>query len=215
MPDSAIDSAEALRQIQSHWLSNVVHELASPLQVARGYTRLVLEDRDNPLTGDQRRYLSAVLEGLAKLIQLGRELNDFPSEGTLDLEQLDLRTLLDAALADGRLKHASFQILEPEGQGPLQVIGDRGKLVKAVHEFFTAAVEFTGPENIVEVVVREETEKITVQFSSAGQRNIQPLKPAPDVSQACQTWRLHGGRAWVTAEADEGFLISCELPVVR
>src|ERR1051326_2871975 len=91
---SKASSADALRRIQSFWLANLVHDLRKSLFVARGYTRMVLEDHEDSLTDIHRRYLSVAVQHIGRIFGLVGELDDFPSQMDLNLNAISLRDLL-------------------------------------------------------------------------------------------------------------------------
>jgi hypothetical protein len=53
--------------------ANLVHDIRTPMVAVRGYTRMLLEEREGPLNPTQREYLTIVLENAQKVIRL---LND-------------------------------------------------------------------------------------------------------------------------------------------
>jgi hypothetical protein len=108
-------------------------------------------------------------------------------------------------------------VIEELDNGLLTTIGDASKLALAMQAFLAAAFEFTGPGGTVQIQAREENEKIMVEFS-ATPRPGAPLDASPDLSLACKILRLHGGSAFLSATGktlSEGYLVTCELPVIR
>jgi signal transduction histidine kinase len=192
-------------------LSSLIHELGGPLQVARGYARLILEEREGPLTSTQRRYLDAVLENIAKIGTLSRELQYFPSEDSLVLDLVSLRTALHKAVLATPVSSPqnSVRIVEDSG-GALLVLGDLGQLGTALQDLFSAAAEFAGPGGIIEISLREDTEKIALRISAPAPPNSAAKIRRPELLNACKTWRLHGGSASV--DEGDGFHVLCELP---
>src|SRR5438445_9488911 len=81
----------ALSSIRAHWISNVIHDLRGPIFAARGYAKLILENRAGDVTVTQERYLRSVLENINKLSAIVATLQDLPSEDGLNLQQLDFR----------------------------------------------------------------------------------------------------------------------------
>jgi signal transduction histidine kinase len=210
-----IDGSKAIRQVQSYWLSSLLHELGGPLQVARGYARLILEDREGQLTTTQRRYLDAVLENIAKLGILSRELRDFPFEDTLALDLVSIRMVLHKAVlgASASSPQNTVRIVEDGAEGALLVLGDPNQLGRSLLDLFSAAAEFAGPGGIIELCTREETEKIVFRISAAAPSNSPNKRPNAELINACRTWRLHGGSASV--DQRDGFFVECELPRFR
>ncbi len=87
-----LDGYQVLDRIRSHWLSTLAHDLSGPLFAVRGYTRLALEEKDSPLTESRRRYLTAVLENIDRLVAFAQELNDAPARDAFKFDTIGFRT---------------------------------------------------------------------------------------------------------------------------
>jgi signal transduction histidine kinase len=215
-PRAGVESSGALVRIQSNWLSNVIHDLSNPLFAARGYLRLLLEEKNNPLTESQHRWLITALENIDKLTTLTQELNDLPGKNGIVLEVVDVRDLLRQVLDEARTgaPGAAVQFTEHTAGGRFSTIGDPEQLSSALRSFVRTAVEFIGFAGVVDIKAREEEGQILVELRATpgGPGN---QKPAPDLSGAFKIWRLHGGSGSVSTIAEGGCVISCELPVVR
>jgi signal transduction histidine kinase len=214
---TGIDGSEVFDRMRSHWLSNVVHDLSGALFAARGYLRMVLEEPNQILSEPQRRYLTASLDNVSRIITLTQELNDFPGRDWFEFGTVAFHDLLHQAVADIGAASPNVQVIEELDSGLLTTIGDAGKLALAMQAFLAAAFEFTGPGGTVRVQAREENEKIMVEFSAPPRPNA-PLGSSPDLSLACKILRLHGGSAFLGATGktlSEGYLVTCELPVIR
>jgi|KBSMisStaDraftv2_1062788.scaffolds.fasta_scaffold366109_2 signal transduction histidine kinase len=213
---AGIKDSAVLVRIQSNWLSNVIHDLANPLFAARGYLRMMLEEKKHPLTDTQHHWLVTALENIDKLTALTRELNDLPGKNGLELDIINLRDLLRQVLGDAQKTLSGHVQLTPEvPDGSLATIGDPEKLAGALQGFVRVAIETARPAGIVQIRACEENEKILLQFWASPGSADEQKKPAPDVSEASKVWRLHGGNCSVSKIAEGGYMINCELPVVR
>lgn len=207
-------SSDVLERIQESWLSNVVHDFSNPLFTARGYVRLLLEERDGPLSESHRRYLVVVLENISKLVALAQELNDFPAKQGFALEAFSFRELLQQAVAKAApvLAEKNARLAHNLPNNTLATIGDREKLGQALDSFFSAAVQFSDPGGLVEVYAREDDQRIIVQLSSTG--DPATAGSQPDLSRPCRLWRLHGGSTSIN-RSDGRYSMVCDLPVIR
>jgi signal transduction histidine kinase len=206
-----------LLKIQSNWLSSVIHDLSNPLFAARGYLRMLLEEKNNPLTESQHRYVITALENIERMTALTQQLNDLPGKDGFDLDVVNFRDLLPRVLEDARsaLPEDAAQLKGQIFSGSLSTIGDPERLAVAVHKLLHAAVEFIECAGTVQINAREENEKIVVEFWATPDRPSTEKKPVPDVLEASKIWRLHGGNCFFSPIAEGGCVISCELPVVR
>ena len=208
---SKASSADALRRIQSFWLANLVHDLRNSLFVARGYTRMVLDDQEDSLTDIHRRYLSLAVQHIGRIFGLVGELDDFPSQLDLNLNAVSLRDLLRLEVgeltAGGR--HGGVHFVEQIINNPLHVMGDPAKLASAVQALLAAAVDFTGPTGTVCIEATNAEEKIVLQVSAKGANS----GPQPDISPAAKILRIHGGTVSLRVTPENGLVLHCDLPM--
>jgi hypothetical protein len=151
---------------------------------------------------------------------LTQELNDFPAKDWFEFDTIAFHSLLHQAIVEVRSTSLenNVQVIEEVDTGLLPTVGDLGKLTLAVKAFLAAAFEFTGPGGSVRVRAHEENEKIMVQFAANPGPGRLPEKPSVDLSLAFKILRLHGGSAFIGTSGeppDGGYLITCELPVIR
>src|SRR5438046_2823112 len=130
--ETGIDSSEVFERIRSHWLSSVIHDLSGALFAARGYLRMVLEEPNEILPEPQRRYLTASLENVGRLVTLTHELNEFPGKDWFEFDTIAFHDLLHEAVADIRAASPNIQVAEELDSGSLSTIGDAGKLALAM-----------------------------------------------------------------------------------
>ena len=68
---------ERAYQVKSDFLSNMSHELRTPLNSIIGFTSILLSDRGDPMTNDQRKAMEKVLKNGKHLLQLINDILDF------------------------------------------------------------------------------------------------------------------------------------------
>ncbi|MCU1338091.1 MAG: sensor signal transduction histidine kinase [Bryobacterales bacterium] len=215
--NAVTDDSQVLEHIRRHWLSNLIHDFSNPLFAARGYLRLVLEERDGPLLESQRRYLTSALENVEKLTRLTQGLDEFREMSGLKFAVVSFRSLLDETVASIQpaLSAKNVAVTEHSTGGSLSTIGDPKKLAEALHGFLIAAVEFTGVGGSLQIQAREENEKITLEFAASPDGGGAASDSALLLSAACRMWRLHGGTCSLGPTSDGSYLAVYELPVVR
>jgi len=226
MEKSHIDRAEVLRRIRAHWLSNATHDLRGPLFAARGYTKMMLDERAGRVTEEQRRFLTTILDNLNRLANLTDELQSFPTDDALRLEPISLTELLRTVVQDwrGPAGKKLLHLVENIPVGPIETTGDRDKLGLAAHKLLGAAVEFTGPGGRVEVQAQQKEDEITILISAtptlltSGAPNgvLDTSNQAVfDLSTPCEILRLHGGTTSVRCSSRDGYRVLCQLPLIR
>jgi signal transduction histidine kinase len=194
---TAIDSQEALRKIRGHWLSHAVHEMRGPLFAARGYTKLLLDERGGEVTVTQRKYLLTILENINKLAVSVNGLQELSSQEELNLELLDFAELLQFAVADLREREKTLQLTEHIVAGPAPTAGDRAKLSFAVHKLLGTMVEFSRSGGKIDLYARREQDEFLMRISAAanGSADSSDSSVLPDLARPCEILRLHGGVA--------------------
>ena len=210
---AGIDRAEALRRIHSYWLSRMVHDFRGPIFTARGYTKLLLDNRAGHVTVTQGEYLQNILDSIKKLSDLVEALQQFPSESTLHLEPVNVVDLLRSAVCEWRLREKTLQLIETIPPGSIVAVVDEAKLGEAVHILLGDAVEFSRSGGEVQIQVRREDDELTVKILASRPVSDSPAPPV-DATIPNQILRLHGGSVQVDAARDGRFLAALRLPLV-
>lgn len=212
-----IDTREALRRMRIHWLSNVVHDMRGPLFAARGYAKLMLEERAGAVTVTQRKYLKSVVESINKVSLIVGELDQFPAGETLDLHVFCLRDLLRAAARKWHSAGSGPRFVAQIPAEPLYTVGDRAKLADAVHKMLGATYEFTQPSGLVEMHASHRDEELTVRLcgSRDSESHLPSSVPLSNLAAPSDILRLHGGAASFDYVPDRTYHVTFRLPVIR
>jgi len=216
-PKSLSERAEALRRIRAHWLSHVTHDFRGPLFAARGYTKLMLEERGGNVTVTQRKYLGIILDHINKLAMLVNTLQEFPSCEALQLEPVSCTELLHSAMQEWRCREKTLQFEEHLPDDPIETTADSAKLRFAVHKLLGSVVEFSRSEGKIELHAYQEEDELMVRFSgiARGIRRASHSGLQTDIATPCEIVRLHGGMASVDSSAAETYRVTLRLPIIR
>ncbi len=149
--DSMLDRLQAAMVVQRRLLSDVSHQLRTPLTVARGHLE-VLARQPRAEMQEVRETVAVVVEELdhmralvERLLLLGRALEpDF-----LQMEHLDLRTFLSDLFDSARVLAPRRWSLSPVPDVVLEV--DVAKLRGALLNLVDNAVGATGPNDAIEL----------------------------------------------------------------
>jgi signal transduction histidine kinase len=149
--DSMLDRLQAAMTVQRRLLSDVSHQLRTPLTVARGHLE-VLARQANVEVFEVRETASVVVDELdhmralvERLLMLGRALEpDF-----LEVDPLDLRTFLSDLFDSAQVLAPRTWILAPVPDLVLDV--DVAKLRGAMLNLIDNAVKATGEGDIIEL----------------------------------------------------------------
>lgn len=138
----------------SRVLSLTTHEMRTPLSVATGYLRMLLNEQLGTLNEKQRKMADEAMKACGRLTSLVQEVSDLRKLGDNELklakQEVDF-TALVAELADSM--HADdgrdVHVEAVASQSPLIVLGDRARLSSAVSGLMHAAVRERGTPGVI------------------------------------------------------------------
>ncbi|MGY1706149.1 sensor histidine kinase [Geodermatophilus sp. SYSU D00697] len=151
----------ATERIKDQFVSLISHELRTPLSSILGYLELVLDDPDQPLTDDQRQYLSTVERNAQRLLRLVGDLlftaQVDAGRFSLQPEDVDLAAVVRAAEETARVTAAGagVEVAVDVPDGGLAVRGDAVRLGQACDNLVSNAVKFTPRGGRVTLALRE------------------------------------------------------------
>ncbi|TFV65304.1 UNVERIFIED_ORG: PAS domain S-box protein [Bacillus sp. AZ43] len=141
--------ARETERMKDQFVSLISHELRTPLTSILGYLELVLDDADQPLTDEQRTYLTTVERNADRLLRLVGDLlftaQVDAGRFSLDPHDVDLVSVVRAAEDTARVTAAAAGVevvVDVPGDG-LVVPGDAVRLGQACDNLVSNAVKFT------------------------------------------------------------------------
>jgi PAS domain S-box-containing protein len=143
--------ARATERMKDQFVSLISHELRTPLSSILGYLELVMDPDSEPLTDEQRQYLTTVERNAQRLLRLVGDLlftaQVEAGRFTLQPEDVDLAGVVRAAEETVRVAAASAGVevsVDVPADG-LVVPGDAVRLGQACDNLVSNAVKFTPP----------------------------------------------------------------------
>ncbi|SEK84087.1 PAS domain S-box-containing protein [Blastococcus sp. DSM 46786] len=152
--------ARATERLKDQFVSLISHELRTPLSSILGYLELVMDDEDQPLTDEQRQYLSTVERNAQRLLRLVGDLlftaQVESGRFTLQPADVDLAGVVRAAEETARVAAASagVQIVVDVPEDGLVVAGDAVRLGQACDNLVSNAVKFTPAGGRIDLALR-------------------------------------------------------------
>ncbi|CAA9267370.1 MAG: PAS sensor protein [uncultured Blastococcus sp.] len=151
--------ARATERMKDQFVSLISHELRTPLTSILGYLELVLED-GQPLTEEQRRYLTTVERNADRLLRLVGDLlftaQVDAGRFTLEPHDVDLAGVVRAAEETARVAAttAGVDLVVDVPEDGLVVPGDAVRLGQACDNLVSNAVKFTPAGGTVTLSLR-------------------------------------------------------------
>ncbi|MFQ6117323.1 MAG: sensor histidine kinase, partial [Candidatus Bipolaricaulia bacterium] len=237
MADTIAERDERLEQInkklleanrvKSEFLAMMGHELKTPLHAIRGFSQLLLEEIDGPLTPKQREDITAVLASGDHLLELIDNILRFSKleagEERLHLEEVEPAELV-AEVVQSFARFARERGLRLESEAdPFMIRADRTKLKQILMNLVSNALKYTKQGEIrVTAAARDGEALFTVADSGPGiprayrEKVFEPFTQLDSSDSREVTGiglglaivkkyvELHGGRVWVESEPGQG-----------
>jgi signal transduction histidine kinase len=234
-PSAREELARFEDQIRARMLSNFAHELRTPLVAIRGYTKMILEGRAGPVSNTQREYLKIIADNSDKLVARTHNLSLLNGTGQLHLEPFDLRGLWAECVqrCSKSVSEKSIRLVSQIPSYPVQVVGDREKLVEVMTQLWGCALRCTSPggELVVDIAIGR-NDDVLVRIHRTGAGISQDIlngilddsnSPSPrafddpgyGLSEAHKITCLHGGSISVANNAGGGFTFVITLPLMK
>jgi len=149
-------TAEAASQAKSEFLSRMSHELRTPMNAILGFTELMLEVDEDPLTENQRESLNIVRGAGQHLLDLINEVLDLAKidEGKLQLacDDVDWRKVLKQSveLTQPSLEKRGLSLVDKtSSEGFVMVKADEMRLRQVLLNLLSNAVKFNRPQGSI------------------------------------------------------------------
>jgi signal transduction histidine kinase len=148
-------------RLKDEFVALISHDLRTPLTSIMGYIELALDDEMEPALDVERRgYLEVVSRSSQRLLRLVDDLLFVArlQAGRLDLSPtpLDLRELARQATAEAQRQAQAKGIeLVFEGDGPVEVAADKGRMFQLLDNLVSNAIKFTPQGGRVEIRVAQ------------------------------------------------------------
>lgn len=162
-----------LEAMRSRFISNVSHELRSPLTVIKGYVELLTDnDADQTLSGYQKKVTDNMSDQVSRMDRLVEDLltlTKLETESVKPSEEVDVASML-AAIRDnaevfGKDKHQKIS-LETDDQ--LQLIGDNDELTSLFSNLVNNAVRYTPDNGEISIRWYEQNDQAVFSVTDTG-----------------------------------------------
>lgn len=169
----ALSDMRELDDLKNNFLSNVSHELKTPLTTINGYVKFMLSGKAGPLTEKQASYFRIMSEESDRLkhhideLLFITTLESKPMEvrvETVDLHALASR-VKDNMKVKTQQKDLSLLMDVPVG---LYMRADKGRLLQLLTNLVDNSIKYTNPGGAILVRIKEKGKDINIQVIDSG-----------------------------------------------
>jgi PAS domain S-box-containing protein len=237
---SDVTKQRELERLKTDFVSNVTHELRTPLATIQNSIALMLDKSTGPLTETQEKFLSLIKRNLERLQHLvddildlskieGRKMRLNPKPSSMESI---INEVCESMIAWARTKNITIEKLIPNDLPWIQIDALRiiqvlnniiGNAIKYTTQFGKITVEAKFEKKNKQIVVsvadtgigiaKEDLSKIFDKFQQVGEKVWTDLGGTGlGLSIAKEIIDLHGGEIWVESEKGKGTKFTFTLP---
>lgn len=236
---AAYEELSTLDKMKDEFLSNISHELKTPLVSIKGYSELMRDDKLGSLSDAQAKALETIIRNADRLTRLIDSLLflSLSQAGKLKFrfEPVNVVDVIEGAVSNIELRARRKGLdIRKDISGNLVISGSRDNLIEVLENLLDNAIKFTPGEGMITVSAREEPPDIHITVSDTG-IGI----PADALSHLFRRFyqvdasrtRKHGGaglglyiskniveahrgRIWIESEEGKGTSVHIMLPVL-
>jgi two-component system phosphate regulon sensor histidine kinase PhoR len=232
---------KTLDQLKDHFLSNVSHELKTPMISVMGYLGMILKGKVGPLNEKQKTFLETSHKNLLKLSKNIDDLLDLAEMGikkkTFTVESVNLSKVIAFSCSTIEPLAKEYQIhvdaqFPPE---PVIILGVEDKLNQLFDNLLTNAIKYNREGGGIHVTLYQDPESAYVRIADTGigishnalkdvfkrhfQQETKPLGNMKGLgiglSLVQEIVKLHNGEIDLESEAEKGTTFTVMLPKRR
>lgn len=161
-----------LEQTKQNFISNLSHDLRSPLQSIIGYTKVLLDGTSEP--DKQEKYLTIVLNESERLTKLVNDILDLSKIQSghlvLDKSNFDLHALILNELDkfEGRIESKMLQVKIDFMDSGCQTYADYAGIQRVFQNLIDNAVKFVNVKGILEIKTELQDQKVLISLRNTG-----------------------------------------------
>lgn len=225
-------------RLKTQFVSNITHELRTPLHGILGLADVLIEDSDKILNDNYRRYLDMMNNSGKALLEMVDHILDITKYQTglvnLDVKKINLRKMLqeveDDLAVQIQTQNCKIEMDWPENTP--DVYGDEKELKHLFHDLLGNAIKFT-PQGIISISPQKTGDMLKICIKDTGvgidekdQRTIfEEFRQANQdttreyggsglgLALSKKIVELHGGRIWVESKKGQGSQFYFTLPI--
>ncbi len=237
---NAYESLKSLEKLKNEFLSNIQHEINTPLTSIKGFSELVHDEDLGPLNAEQKKAMTRVVEK-TKQLQMVLDSLLFVSSAThgvikYNFERLSISSMLHVSLnmVGEKLKYKGLALEEKISPQLPEIIGDIDYLPRVFVHILDNAIKFTNNGGKITVSVTEDNGLLHLIINDTGigiaEENLQKVFEMFFQLDGSSTRNYggnglglfmckiiieeHKGRIWIDSKEGQGTTVHILLPHV-
>jgi PAS domain S-box-containing protein len=167
------ESLKEAERIKTEFISNITHELFTPLTSIKGFAELLYDGTVGDINDQQKKSLEAILRNSDRLIRLIKELLDtsYLEKNKLGLQfgLVSMSEIISRCILDIRPRAKDKEISIILDMQPLpKVWGDEEKLTQLIMNLLTNAIKFTPQKGKVRISTFDDTKGVNISVADTG-----------------------------------------------
>lgn len=237
---SAYEELQILDKMKDEFISNVSHELKTPLISIKGYGELLYDEKLDGLSDSQKKSLEAIIRNADRLTRLIDSIL-FISKlhaGKIEFhfESLNLDEIVQVSIGDFKRMMDKKQIIfEKDIPEISRVKGDKDRFIEVITNLLDNAVKFTTEGGKISIKAWDEAENVHFTVSDSGigiPADIIPKLFTRFYQVDASTARKYGGtglglyitkniidafngKIWIDSEIGKGTTVHVLLPIAK
>ncbi len=169
---SCEDLIEADR-IKTEFISNITHELLTPLTSIRGFTELLYDETTGKINDEQKKSLQIILRNSDRLIHLIKDLLDVShlekNKFGMRFGLISIGDVISKCTQDiqPQAKYKEITIIQDISMLP-RIWGDEGRLTQVITNLLANAIKFTPQKGTITVTAKENQNEVKISITDTG-----------------------------------------------
>ena len=167
-----IERKEQIDEMRKEFLSNVSHELKTPIALIQGYAEGLKEGINDDIES-REFYCDVIIDEASKMNTMVKRLLtlnqlEFGNE-LVNMERFDIAALIRnyVASADILIRQKGISV-RMEDYGEVYVWGDEFRVEEVFINYFTNAMNYVQGDNIIDIKIREEQQHVRISVFNTG-----------------------------------------------